>query len=132
MTKQALATINTMREFSAITKALADETRVRLLMALANGELCVCQLTELVKLAPSTVSKHMAILRQAGLVESRKDGRWIYYRQPEDRVLPAAGRALSWTRQALADDAQIANDQRTLKTILKTDPEVLCRRQTRN
>jgi DNA-binding transcriptional ArsR family regulator len=42
MTKQALATINTMREFSSITKALADETRTRLLMALANGELCVC------------------------------------------------------------------------------------------
>lgn len=121
-----------MREFSAITKALADETRVRLLMALADGELCVCQLTELVKLAPSTVSKHMSILRHAGLVEARKDGRWIYYSQSEDTVLSAVGQALRWARQALADDTQIANDQMTLKTILKTDPEVLCRRQTRS
>jgi DNA-binding transcriptional ArsR family regulator len=47
---------------------------------LTSGELCVCQVTEVLQLAPSTVSKHMSILRQAGLVEARKEGRWIYYR----------------------------------------------------
>ena len=67
-----------MRELLAITKALADESRVRALVALTRGELCVCQIAELLQLAPSTVSKHLSILRQGGLVEFEKRGRWIY------------------------------------------------------
>ncbi|TFG44900.1 MAG: ArsR family transcriptional regulator, partial [Candidatus Brocadiia bacterium] len=59
-----------MLSFLSITKALADESRVRTLMALDGRELCVCQITELLGLAPSTVSKHMAILTQARLVEN--------------------------------------------------------------
>ena len=58
-----------MREFMNITGALADETRVRTLLALRKGELCVCQITELFGLAPSTVSKHLSLLFQAGLVD---------------------------------------------------------------
>ena len=61
-----------MFEFLNITKALAEENRVRILMALEVEELCVCQITELLELAPSTVSKHMSVLRQARLVEGRK------------------------------------------------------------
>ena len=75
-----------MREFMSITKALADENRVRILMALRDGELCVCQITELFGYAPSTVSKHLSILFQARLVESRKDGRWIYYQLPDKKA----------------------------------------------
>ena len=75
----------TMREFMAITKALADENRVRVLLALQGGELCVCQITELFGLAASTISKHLSILYQAGLVDSRKDGRWIYYSPARER-----------------------------------------------
>jgi DNA-binding transcriptional ArsR family regulator len=54
-----------MRDILSITKALSDENRVRILIALSHGELCVCQVIELMKLAPSTVSKHMSILKQA-------------------------------------------------------------------
>src|SRR5690349_10767483 len=61
----------TMREFMAITKALADENRVRVLLALQGGELCVCQITELFGLSASTISKHLSILYRAGLVDSR-------------------------------------------------------------
>ena len=81
-----------MRDFMYITKALADESRVRMLMALRGGELCVCQITELFGFAPSTVSKHLSILFQAGLVESRKKDRWIYYQLPGKNA-PAAVRA---------------------------------------
>ena len=73
-----------MRDFMAISKALADEQRVRVLLALQRGELCVCQVVELLGLATSTVSKHMSILKQARLVESRKEGRWMYYRLAGD------------------------------------------------
>ena len=54
-----------MRDFMAITKALADENRVRILLALRQGESCVCQIVELLGLATSTISKHMSILKQA-------------------------------------------------------------------
>ena len=80
-----------MREFMAAAKALADENRVRVLLFLRDGkELCLCQIVEMLGLAPSTVSKHMAVLYQAGLVESRKEGRWIYYRLPASGASPSA------------------------------------------
>ena len=63
-----------------IAKALAHPSRLLMLDALADGELCVCELTELVGADQSTVSKHLAILRQAGIVDVRKDGVNIYYR----------------------------------------------------
>jgi len=77
-----------MREFMDVTKALADGNRVRALMSLKDRELCVCQIIELLGLAPSTVSKHMAILRQARLVDGRKEGRWIHYRRADPPEIP--------------------------------------------
>jgi predicted transcriptional regulator len=55
-----------MRDLMKITKALADENRIRVLLALREGELCACQITELFGLAPSTMSKHLSILYQPG------------------------------------------------------------------
>ena len=69
-----------MKEFMAITKALSDPNRVRVLLALRRGELCVCQITELFGFAPSTVSRHLAVLRAAVLVEERRVGRHRLYR----------------------------------------------------
>jgi ArsR family transcriptional regulator len=59
-----------------IAKALSDASRVRTLMFLRGGELCVCQIIEMLGLAPSTVSRHMNVLQRAGLVRARKQGRW--------------------------------------------------------
>ena len=118
-----------MRAFMNITKALADENRVRVLLALRTRELCVCQITELFGLAPSTVSKHLSILFQAGLVESRKDGRWIYYRLPSKDAPVAVREAIDWVVKSLEDNPRVANDVREVKQILKADPVDLCRRQ---
>ena len=71
-----------MKDFVAVTKALSDRNRIRALLALRRGELCVCQIIALLGLAPSTVSKHMSILKQAGLVKSRKEERWMHYSLP--------------------------------------------------
>ncbi len=120
-----------MRDFMNITKALADENRVRTLLALRKGELCVCQITELFGLAPSTVSKHLSILFQAGLVESRKDGRWIYYQLPGRKAPVVVREALDWIENALADDSHALEDNQQLKRILKQDPADLCKRQSR-
>jgi len=120
---------NTMRALMNITKALADERRVRTLLALRQGELCVCQITELFGLAPSTISKHLSILHQAGLVDSRKDGRWIYYRLPQNGADVAARDAIRWLEKASADDPVIAEDSQRLKKILCLDPVELCKKQ---
>lgn len=120
-----------MRTLLAITNALADRTRLRLLMGLRDGELCACQLVELVGLAPSTVSKHMYILKQARLVESRKDGRWVYYRLAGRSAPPPIRHALKWVIASLRDDPQIAKDTKHLAHIQNIDPESLCRQQSR-
>ena len=120
-----------MREFMSITKALADPNRVRILLALRRGELCVCQITELFGLAPSTVSKHLSILHHAGLIQSRKTERWVYYRLP-DKTAPAAVReALDWVKKSLARTNEAAADARKLNRVLKTDLAEICRRQCR-
>jgi ArsR family transcriptional regulator len=115
-----------VRAFMAVTKALADENRVRLLLALEGGELCLCQLIELIGLAPSTVSKHMAILKQSRLVEGRKDGRWMYYRLPGDDAPELVRAALAWTARALGDHRTVAEDRRHLAKIRAVDPRSLC------
>jgi ArsR family transcriptional regulator, arsenate/arsenite/antimonite-responsive transcriptional repressor len=121
-----------MRDILNITRALADENRVRALLALREGELCVCQITELLGVAPSTMSKHLSILHQAGLVESRKEGRWIYYRLPGRRAPRAVREATRWLCQSLAANAGAERDARQLRAIRKMDPAELCKRQCRN
>ncbi len=117
-----------MQDLIAIAGALADESRMRALAACFAGELCVCQITELLGLATSTVSKHLSILKQAGLVQTRKEGRWIYYRLPDNPDEPVRS-AIAWLRGRLARDPQTAQDCRQLRRILCIDPEVLCLRQ---
>jgi len=119
----------TMRDFMNITKALADENRVRLLLALRPGEACVCQLVEFLGLAASTVSKHLSVLQQAGLVNSRKAGRWMYYSLPGPAAPRAVREATEWVARSLAADGRTADDARRLKQVLKMDPVELCKRQ---
>ena len=115
-----------MREFLSVAKALSDQNRVRVLMFLRDGELCLCQVVEMLGLAPSTVSKHMAILRQADLVESRKEGRWHYYRLPGKSASRSVRLAIKWLQNVLTQDPTIAADARRLKAVLKMDKEELC------
>jgi ArsR family transcriptional regulator, arsenate/arsenite/antimonite-responsive transcriptional repressor len=118
-----------MRKFTNITKALADPNRVRILLALRRRELCVCQIIALSPLAPSTISKHLSILNQAGLVVPRKTERWVYYRLPGRESPFAVRKAVDWVRQSLAQSAEARADQKKLKQILKLDPTALCQRQ---
>ena len=68
-------------------KGLADPTRLRIAILLYDCELCVCDLTEVLALPQPSISRHMANLRIAGLVEDRRDGRWVYYRLAETPLL---------------------------------------------
>lgn len=114
-----------MRELMTIAKALADENRTRVVMFLRGGEMCVCQVVEMLGLAPSTVSKHLDILCQAGLIESRKDGRWVYYRLP-DAPTACAKQAIEWLHASLAGDPRVVQDRKHSKAVVKMDKEKLC------
>ncbi len=116
-----------MREFMAIAKALADENRTRIVMFLRGGEMCVCRVVEMLGLAPSTVSKHLNILYRAGLIDSRRAGRWIYYRLP-DAPPPGVREAIGWLDASLRDSPRMVRDAGRLKAVLKMDAEELCRR----
>jgi DNA-binding transcriptional ArsR family regulator len=114
-----------MHEILSITKALSDETRVRALMSIRDGELCLCQIIDVLGLAPSTVSKHMNVLQQARLVQRRKKGKWHFYRLADRPAGSAASRALSWIVKELGDDSRIRQDARKVRAVRKQDLETL-------
>lgn len=70
---------DSMKEYIRLMKALSDPNRVRVLKLLQEKELCVCEIQALLGLAQSTTSKHMKLLEDAGLVDSRKEGSWLIY-----------------------------------------------------
>ena len=72
-----------MKDIVKIFKALADPTRLRIMLLLRKRELCVCELMFILGMEQSRVSRHMRVLREAGLAEDIRDGRWIIYRVPE-------------------------------------------------
>jgi DNA-binding transcriptional ArsR family regulator len=108
-----------------VAKALADENRIRILLFLDSHELCLCQIIELLKLSPSTVSKHVSILANAGLIEVRKEGRWHYYRRPGNPE-PATAATYQFLKNSGVDSDQIRLDKRALKQVLNMDKEELC------
>ncbi|MCC6502506.1 MAG: winged helix-turn-helix transcriptional regulator [Deltaproteobacteria bacterium] len=120
-----------MDETVAIAKALADRTRLRILMALTGGELCVCQIVEFCSLAPSTISKHLQILAGCGLISGRKDGRWVYYHLSEKDATKNVRGALKWLRSSFSDDAHSSIDMKTLEKVVAKDREALCRSQSK-
>ncbi len=117
-----------MDRLARIAAALADPGRLRLLAACFDGERCVCQLVALLGLSNATVSRHLALLREAGLLESRKEGRWVYYRVP-DGPTPTAVGAIAWVRHELEAAGSLDRDRDLMRRILALDAAELCRMQ---
>ncbi len=115
-----------MRQLEVALKAAGDPTRTRILKMLESNELCVCQIQAVLRLAPSTVSKHLALLKASGLVEDRKDGRWVHYALASDDHNPYAKDVLRLVRGALARDSKILEDSRRLKDVLRVPVADLC------
>lgn len=104
-----------MFEFMNITRALSDENRVRIVAALEERELCVCQLIDMLGLSPSTVSKHLSILRNARLINGRKEGRWMHYSLALDPHRAMVIDAIEWVLRAVGEDPRIEADRRSLE-----------------
>lgn len=100
---------------------MGDQSRLRALAMLCRGELCLCQLIAVLGLSPATVSRHMSVLRSAGLVRRRKQGRWHYYRLAGSKAEPAVKAALQWVRRHAVQDTQAQEDDRTRCSVLALD-----------
>ncbi|MBC7907222.1 MAG: helix-turn-helix transcriptional regulator [Rhodospirillaceae bacterium] len=115
-----------LETFETVSKAVADPSRARILKLLEGGELCVCQITAVLNLAPATISKHLAGLKTAGLLQQRRDGKWVYYRLA-DRELNAYARGfLALMRTSLQDDPTVAEDRRVLGMVNGVPVQTLC------
>jgi DNA-binding transcriptional ArsR family regulator len=117
MTKRLAGTVE-------VLKALAHPVRLRLVAMMRGGELCVCQMTAVLDLAASTVSAHLNDLKRAGLVEERKDGRWVFHRVAQDE---AASAHLEPVWRSIARDPQVDADARVLRELRRVPVEDLCR-----
>ena len=103
-----------MKELVLTAKAFADPSRVRILMALGGRELCVCELCDALAVTQSTLSTHLQVIRKAGLVSARRQGKWMYYAiAPEARRL--VREYLSFFSDALEADATLRRDAKKLK-----------------
>jgi ArsR family transcriptional regulator, arsenate/arsenite/antimonite-responsive transcriptional repressor len=108
-----------------IIKALDNESRLRILLSLRDGELCLCQIIEFIQLAPSTVSKHVDLLRQAGLIEMRKEGRWHFYALAGRDASPEVREAVRWICRSLQAEEVITADAERIGHLRKITPEEL-------
>jgi ArsR family transcriptional regulator len=96
--------------------ALADRTRLRLINLMAMDEICVCFFVETLGESQPKVSRHLAYLRRAGLVEARRDGKWMHYRlaePPDERAARVFREVLAW----LAEDPEMKRDRRSLAKV---------------
>ncbi len=115
-----------LETFETVAKAIADPTRTRILKLLEAGELCVCQIVAVLTLAPATISKHLSILKTAGLLQQRRDGKWIYYRLSEQQFNPYAAPFLDQVRSSLNDDPTVAADRAALDTVAALPLDKVC------
>jgi len=112
-----------MRDLVRKFKALSDPNRIRILKMLEVRPLCVCEITEILKLAPSTVSKHLSILRDADFILDEKDGKWVNYRLNEEQGSEQVKKLLPLIRAWLHEDQLVFSD---LDRVLTLDRNELC------
>jgi ArsR family transcriptional regulator, arsenate/arsenite/antimonite-responsive transcriptional repressor len=115
-----------MRDFELAMKAVGDPTRTRILKLLENGGLCVCQVQAVLGLAPSTVSKHLTILKIAGLVEDQRNGKWIEYGLTDESRNPHAKPVLDLLHGMLDKDPAVLADRKRLREIKAIPLTELC------
>ena len=103
-----------MKTTLEILKALADRNRLRIVAALmSHNELCACHIVELLQVTGATASRHMGLLIRSGLIDSRKDGRWIHYKLNPKAAAPL----FQWLETDIQNDPDIKADRRALSKI---------------
>ncbi|NIO49772.1 MAG: metalloregulator ArsR/SmtB family transcription factor [Candidatus Aminicenantes bacterium] len=113
-----------MKNYLRVFKALSDKSRLRIMKMLEVEPMCVCEITDVLNLAPSTVSKHLSLLHEAELIEDRKEARWVNYSLPGKSLIPFVSEMLKLLRRSLNDDPEVLADMEKAK---KVDRVELCR-----
>jgi DNA-binding transcriptional ArsR family regulator len=112
-----------LKDLVETAKGAAHPARLRLLGMLAGGELCVCQMTAVLELAPSTVSQHLSVLSRGGLVADRKEGKLVFYRLGDGEVAAAV---LPPLLALLAEDARGRADRAVVERLRQVPVATLC------
>lgn len=106
-----------MRQLTKIFKALSDSNRLRILKMLEVRPLCVCEITEVLQLATSTVSKHLSLLREADLIVDSKQGKWVNYQINHSTENNYARQLLPMLQDWLPNDTMVKKDQEKVQTV---------------
>ena len=114
-----------MKAFTKVMKALSDPNRVKIIKMLQHKVMCVCEIQAALQIAQPSVSKHLKILEEAGLVDYRKDGMWVNYHLTDGSSSPYVASLLGNLRHWLEDDGEIAEMLERLPSIWR---ENICRR----
>lgn len=117
-----------LRDYERVMKSVADPTRVRILKLLEAGEMCVCQVVAVLELSQSTVSKHLFLLKMAGLVKERQEKKWVHYSLDGSEGVPYARKMLNALKGWLNDDAAIERDRKREALAREIGPAGVCER----
>ncbi len=109
-----------MEEVAAYFKALSDETRLRILKLLEEGELCVCDLTAALEMTQPNISFHLGILKEAGLVKDRRNGRWMHY---DLDLSDMTNRVIIPTALGRISDQAVEEDRKRLQSFMDAKAE---------
>ena len=112
-----------MKKFVKVMKALSDPNRVKIIKALQQKSMCVCELQGALNLAQSTVSRHLKILEEAGLVDYKKDGLWANYFLANGKSSPFAASLLGNLQHWLNEDSEVVE---LMKKALFINREDIC------
>lgn len=114
-----------MKDFLKVMKALSDPNRVKIIKMLQHKEMCVCEMQATLQIAQPSVSKHLKILENAGLVTHHKDGMWVNYQLTDGSSSPYAASLLGNLRHWLEDDLELTEIVEKLPAIRRED---ICRK----
>lgn len=118
-----------MKNVITIFKALSDPTRLRIMLLLRQRELCVCELMFILGMEQSRISHHMRVLREAGIAEDIRDGRWIIYRVPGGARMLVDGLLSGVLQEHTGLFREAAGDNRKLEACIREHVRSRCKNQ---
>ena len=110
-----------IRQFISVMKALRDPNRVKIVKMLQHGELCVCEIQEALETSQPTASKHLKILEEADLLNSRKEGLWVYYRLDDGSKNPYAAMMLGNLKHWMEGTPEVSEIVKRLPAIRRAN-----------
>jgi len=110
-----------MKELIQVLKAVADKNRIRIIKMIEKKKMCVCELSAVLKITQPSVSRHLSILNNAGILKDERNGQWIDYSLDDERINQYAPVIKNIIREWLNSDSTIKNDLKKAKILLRKD-----------